>query len=186
MGSVSKWLLTDTEKDGFIAALTPHLPMLRARVGVSQEEIASLVGISRQTYSAVERKSRKMSWNTYCSLVLFYDYNQKTHQLMRNLSLFPTELVIRFNEGVDFSSFEFSKLLGEKAKDIVGLLDDQALQVVRQTIIAEYARCTQSSTSAVIKSFNGTSVATETAIARDIRVLNAIRSIIAESEKNEK
>lgn len=184
MESVSKWLLTDAEKDSFIATLTPHLAILRAQADVSQEEIANLIGISRQTYSAIERKVRKMSWNTYLSLVLFYDHNQKTHQLMRHLSLFPTELVIRFNEGIDFSSFELSEFLGEKMQDIVDRLDDQALQTVRQTIMTEYARCTKLPYSAVVKSFDGTPIATETATERDIKALNAIRAIIANSEKN--
>lgn len=122
-----------------------------------------------------------MSWNTYLSLVLFYDHNQKTHQLMRHLSLFPTELVVRFNEGVDFSSFELSRFLGEKTQDIVEHLDDQALQTVRQTIMAEYARCTQLPDSAVVKSFDGISAATPSATERDIQALNAIRAIIADN-----
>ena len=184
MESVSKWLLTDAEKDSFVATLTPHLAILRTQAEVSQEELANLIGVSRQTYSAIERKIRKMSWNTYLSLVLFYDHNQKTHQLLRHLSLFPTELVVRFNEGVDFSSFELSEFLGEKMQDIVDRLDDQALQTVRQTIMAEYARCTKLPDSAVVKSFDGTPIATETATERDIKALNAIRAIIADSEKN--
>ena len=117
MKSAAKWLLTDTEKNRFIAALTPYLTILRTKPEISQEEIANLIGVSRQTYSAIERKIRTMSWNTYLSLVLFYDHNQKTHQLMRQLSLFPTELVTRFNEGTDFSSFEMSSLLGDKTQD---------------------------------------------------------------------
>ena len=184
MDSVSKWLLTDAEKDSFIATLTPHLAILRTQADVSQEEIANLIGVSRQTYSAIERKVRKMSWNTYLSLVLFYDHNQKTHQLMRHLSLFPTELVVRFNEGVNFSSFKLSRFLGEKTQDIVEHLDDQALQTVRQTIMAEYARCTQSSDRAVTKSFDGTSAATSSATERAIQALNAIRAIIADNSNH--
>lgn len=56
----------------------------------------------------------KMSWNTYNLLIPFYDHNQKTHQLMKHLALFPTELFVRFNEGVDFLSFESSRFLGKK------------------------------------------------------------------------
>ncbi len=143
MESVSKWLLTDAEKDSFIATLTPHLAILRTQAEISQEEIANLIGISRQTYSAIERKIRRMSWNTYLSLVLFYDHNQKTHQLMRHLSLFPKELVVRFNEGTDFSSFELSCLLGDKTQDIVECLDEQAKNTIRTVIMMEYARCTE-------------------------------------------
>lgn len=181
MDSVSKWLLTDAEKDSFIATLTPHLAILRTQAEVSQEEIANLIGVSRQTYSAIERKIRKMSWNTYLSLVLFYDHNQKTHQLMRHLSLFPTELIVRFNEGVDFSSFELSRFLGEKTQDIVEHLDDQALQAVRQTIMVEYARCTQLPDRTVVKSFDGESATAPSATERDIQALNAIRAIIADN-----
>ena len=90
MERASKWSLTDKEKERFITTLTPHLAILRTKAEISQEEIANLIGVSRQTYSSIERKIRKMSWSTYLSLVLFYDHNQKTHQLMRQLSLFST------------------------------------------------------------------------------------------------
>lgn len=185
MEDTSKWLLTDEEKSKFIAALTPHLAILRTQAEISQEELANLIGVSRQTYSAIERKIRIMSWNTYLSLVLFYDHNQKTHQLMRQLSLFPTELIIRFNEGTDFSSFEMSQLLGDKTQDIVGCLDAQAQQKIRQTIMQEYARCTQLPSSAVIKAFDGSSYMPTTVTERDIQALNAIKAIIADSEKND-
>ena len=83
MESVSKWLLTDAEKDKFIATLTPNLPALRTQAEISQEELANLIGISRQTYSSIERKVRRMAWSTYLSLVLFFDHNQKTHKMLR-------------------------------------------------------------------------------------------------------
>lgn len=185
MDILSKWLLTDAEKDSYISTLSPHLTILRAQADISQEELANLIGISRQTYSAIERKIRKMSWNTYLSLVLFYDHNQKTHQLMRHLSLFPKELIIRFNEGIDFSNFEFSWLLGDKSQEILEHLDDQAIQNIRETIMTEYTRCTKISQNAVVKSFDGTPIAMPTATERDIKVLNAIRAIIAENSNDE-
>lgn len=88
MNIESKWLLTDEEKDSFIATLTPNLTVLRTKAEISQEELANLIGISRQTYSAMERKVRKMAWSTYLSLVLFYDRNLKTHKTIRQLSIF--------------------------------------------------------------------------------------------------
>lgn len=59
----SKWLLTDEEKDSFIATLTPNLTVLRTKAEISQEELANLIGVSRQTYSAIERKVRRMAWS---------------------------------------------------------------------------------------------------------------------------
>ena len=43
MESVSKWLLTDAEKDKFIATMTPNLPALRTQAEISQEELANLI-----------------------------------------------------------------------------------------------------------------------------------------------
>lgn len=68
MNSTNKWFLTDEEKDKFIATLTPNLTILRTSAEISQEELANLIGVSRQTYSAIERKVRKMAWTTYLSL----------------------------------------------------------------------------------------------------------------------
>ena len=67
--------LTEKEKKAYIEALAPQLPLLRAKAGISQEELSIVVGISRQTYGAIERKTKKMSWSTYMALILFFDYN---------------------------------------------------------------------------------------------------------------
>ena len=176
MESVSKWLLSDAEKNEFIATLTPNLPALRTQAEISQEELANLLGISRQTYSAIERKIRRMSWSTYLSLVLFFDHNQKTHKMLRALSLFPKELVTRFNDGVDYSSFELSKFLGNQSQDIFDQLDEQAKQTIYSIIMMEYARCTQLPSEAIIKSFGGMSYANVTAKEYDAaRALKAIQ-----------
>lgn len=134
MESVSKWLLTDAEKDEFIATLAPNLQALRIQAEISQEELANLIEISRQTYSAIERKVRRMAWSTYLSLVLFFDHNQKTHKMLRMLSLFPKDLITRFNDGIDYSSFELSTFLGSKSQDIIDHLDDKAKQKWRSMV----------------------------------------------------
>ena len=141
MDSVSKWLLTDAEKDGFIATLTPHLAILRTQAEISQEELANLIGVSRQTYSAIERKTRRMSWDTYLSLTFFYDHNRKTHKMLLQLSIFPQELIIRFNDGVDYSGYEISSFLGNNFEEMIDNLDEQAKGAIRAMIMMEYARC---------------------------------------------
>lgn len=151
----SKWLLTDEEKDSFIATLTPNLTVLRTKAEISQEELANLIGVSRQTYSAIERKVRRMAWSTYLSLVLFYDHNQKTHKMIRQLSIFPQELIIRFNDGIDYSDYEISSFLGNKSEEIIEQLDEQAKGAIRAVVMMEYARCTTISNGAAIKSISG-------------------------------
>lgn len=157
MTGSQKWQLTEKEKDAFISALTPQLSLLRTQADISQEELAALIGVSRQTYGAIERKTRKMTWNTYLSLILFYDYNRKTHQLLRITGAFPTEIVDRFNDGRDPDATEIGDLFSADAKEILGKLDDQARRSIRTMILLEYARCTETPGDVVIKSFDGKS-----------------------------
>lgn len=175
METVTKWLLSDEEKDAFISILTPNLPALRTQADISQEELSNLLGISRQTYSAIERKLRKMSWNTYLALILFFDHNKKTHMMLRSLSIFPKALISRFNDGEDFSSFELSTFLGTHSQDIIAQLDDQAKQTIHSIVMMEYARCTQLPSDAIIKSFGGMNYVSPTA--RDHDAAQALRNL---------
>lgn len=86
-------LLSESEKNTYIDALTPELNALRAKAGISQEGLANFIGISRQSYGAIERRARRMTWNIYLSLILFYDYNMKTHEMLRRISTFPHALI---------------------------------------------------------------------------------------------
>ncbi len=70
--------ISDKIKDELIMTLTAELPVLRARLGVSQETMASAIGISRQTYSAIETKTKKMSWTHFMALVAVLDLNEAT------------------------------------------------------------------------------------------------------------
>ena len=83
------WHFTEDEKDQLILRLTEELPALRGAVKASQDEIANAIGISRQTYCAIETKKRKMSWNYYMALILFFDYNPNSHYTIRQLDAFP-------------------------------------------------------------------------------------------------
>lgn len=86
------WHFTDEEKAELIRTLTKELPALRAAAKASQEELAKVIGVSRQIYNAVEMQKKKMSWNTYMSLILFFDYNPNTHYTIRQLDAFPYRL----------------------------------------------------------------------------------------------
>lgn len=59
-------------KNQLIKALKNDLPVLRARIGLSQEAIADKIGISRQTYSSIETGKREMGWTTFLALVAFF------------------------------------------------------------------------------------------------------------------
>lgn len=63
------WNFSKDEKENLATQLAIELPALRGKVGASQEEIASAVGISRQTYSAYENRTRPIPWSLYLALL---------------------------------------------------------------------------------------------------------------------
>lgn len=75
-------LIQDAKKTLCIIQLTNDLPVLRARLGLSQEELAECVGVSRQTYNAFENKTRKMSWSTCMALIAFFTSNEPTRKIL--------------------------------------------------------------------------------------------------------
>ncbi|MBQ1947858.1 MAG: helix-turn-helix domain-containing protein [Clostridia bacterium] len=169
--------LTEKEKKAYIEALAPQLPLLRATAGISQEEISNVIGISRQTYGAIERKAKKMSWNTYMALILFFDYNQKTHDIIRNVSAFPQELIRRFNEGRDPLSFDLSSILGDHTANILDSLDEQAVTTIKTVLMLEYSRCNDLSSEAVIKFFEGIQFTRKPVSEKDRKTSQAIKNI---------
>ena len=151
----TKWTITEKEKDKYIDALSSELIMLRNKAEVSQEELSYIIGVSRQTYGAIERKTRKMSWSTYLALIMFYDYNNKTHQILRAVGAFPNEIIKRFNDGDENVNLDVSSFLGKGSQSIVNKLDNNAVYAIRSMIMLEYARCSQLPGEEVIRTFDG-------------------------------
>ncbi len=86
------WHFTQQDTDDLIKRLTIALPALRGAVRATQDELANAIGVSRQTYNVVESQKKKMSWNTYMALLLFFDYNPNSHIMIRQLEAFPPQL----------------------------------------------------------------------------------------------
>lgn len=84
--------LTDNRKGALIDKLSEELVALRAKAGLSQEEISNLLGISRQSYGAFELKKKEMTWRTCFSLIMYFEFNPKTQDMLHALDLFPAEL----------------------------------------------------------------------------------------------
>lgn len=91
----NKWLVGPDYKESYIEVLTENLLPLRTKADITQEELASMIGVSRQTYYAIETNRRAMSWNTYLSLVMFFDTNVNTHSLLREMNAYPMDLMIK-------------------------------------------------------------------------------------------
>lgn len=174
MNENAKWEITKKQRLVFIKALTPELPSLRAKVGISQNELATLIGVSRQTYSSIECGKRLMSWSTYLSLILFFDYNNATHQMIRNIKAFPEDLVLNFNNG-EKDAYSRANGIAGIPQTITEKLDDQALHAIRTVVMVEYARCVNLPGDDVVKAFEGTTIQTLSDI--DVKIEQAIKNI---------
>ena len=133
--------ISSEKKEEYIGKLLPQLSILRAQAGLSQDEISNLVGISRQTYCLNESCTRSMSWNTYLSVIMFFDYNMKTHDMLHRSGVFPDELFYFFNpeeEEADAAHL-FEKI--PQLNSMFDSLDENGKNAVRMALVAEYARC---------------------------------------------
>ncbi len=77
----------ENEQDRLIEILTDELPVLRARLRISQDELSRRIGISRQTYSLIETKKQKMTWVTFMALIAFFENNAKTKAALIDIRL---------------------------------------------------------------------------------------------------
>ena len=177
MSKSTQWDLPKRQQDALIEALTQDLVLLRAKLGISQAELSKLIGVSRQTYSAVENGYREMSWNTYLALICFYDNNSRTQQMLRSSKAYPTAVFTQFNNGKNPDDTRFNSIAGIPAS-ITEQLDEQAMHAIRTVIMMEYARCTKLSGEAVIKAFDGVDLAPSgrTQEARMIEALSRIQN----------
>ncbi len=175
MENISKWILNETEKVNLINSLTSQLLYLRSIVGISQEELSSLIGISRQSYGQIERGTKQMSWSAYLSLIMFFDYNHKTHELLRTLKLFPEDLVKKFNDNLKVYDYKNDIVLGGDMKTIIDNLDEQAIRTIKTLVMVEYSRCIEDDEDVIVKSFDGNSFQLEKA--KKSRILDCIQKL---------
>ena len=71
--------------------MSEELPALRAKAGLSQGEIANIIGISRQSFNLIEFNKTKMTWQTCSALLMYFSLNKDTSNLMRMFGLLLDE-----------------------------------------------------------------------------------------------
>ncbi len=170
---LDKWVLTNEERMKYIDALTEELAPLRAKAGISQGDLANMIGMSRQTYSAIEGRHKKMSWSSYLTLLFFYDNNISTRGMLRGTRAYPEGLITRMNEGRNPDQEILNQANGE-LNSILSELDDQARHAIKTMLLVEYARCKNISNDGIIKAFEGLDL---TGAHPDIGVDAALRNI---------
>lgn len=85
-----KWFgISNDEKDELIPYLMDNLKILRTKVNLTKENIANAMGISRQTYNAIECKKTTMHWPVYLFLVFLFSSQKEIKHLLKMLQIYP-------------------------------------------------------------------------------------------------
>ena len=158
MSFYKKIMISDEERKKYISDFIPELPALRIKAGFSQEELANVIGVSRQTYGAIERGTQKLTWNTYLSLIFFFDYNSTTHDLLRSISGFPKDFLLQLNKQDNIKNFNVGAVLDDNSRDVLQFLDEKAKHAIKTVVMLEYARCTETPGEKVVKAFDGSEI----------------------------
>lgn len=70
-------------KEQIIEIMRDWLPVLRSSVNVTQADLCAAIGISRQTYSAIEIGKKEMSWTVFLALFMYFIANSRSRTLVR-------------------------------------------------------------------------------------------------------
>lgn len=72
--------MNEQMREKLIANMTDNLPILRKKLGLTQEEFATIIGVDRSTVAAIENYKHQMSWNLFLASLMVFTKNKKNGQ----------------------------------------------------------------------------------------------------------
>lgn len=84
--------LSTEQRDILCKVMASNLQLFRIKLGLSQEELADRVDITRQTISAFETGQRKLPWNMFLAFLMLFSSNDLTKNLLKALEIMTPEL----------------------------------------------------------------------------------------------
>lgn len=80
--------LHEDNKKIYCKMLSDNLPVLRAKLGITQDELAGRIGLSRNMIAQIETGKREMSWITFVALSLLFLKNDSTVAVFNSLEIY--------------------------------------------------------------------------------------------------
>ncbi|MCL2820406.1 MAG: hypothetical protein FWD38_06195 [Oscillospiraceae bacterium] len=81
------------EQEKYLSEMVKHLPVLRASIRTTQQELATKIGITRQSMMAIETGKRALQWTNYLALVLVFHQYEDSKRLIESLELFDANMI---------------------------------------------------------------------------------------------
>ena len=79
--------MNDEMQKKLIENMVDNLVVLRTKLQLKQVELASKIGISRQTLLAIENKQRPLSWSIFLALFTVFNSNEETRVLLNVMGI---------------------------------------------------------------------------------------------------
>lgn len=89
-------MISDKDKVLYAERMAENLPVLRKKLGLSQTSLGDLIGVSRQTISSFENKTRAIPWQVFTALLFIFNENSGTQKLLPILGIYTPELMSAF------------------------------------------------------------------------------------------
>lgn len=86
------FMAEEINKGELMSLMAEKLVLLRTNLGMKQGELASKVGISRQSLYEYENKKRPMTWNTFLALLSVFREDKSTGDLLEHFGIYSLEL----------------------------------------------------------------------------------------------
>lgn len=84
--------MQDINKEAYIVKMAENLPVLRAKFGLTQEQLGTKIDLSRQSVVAIETGRRRMSWAVFIALLMIFKSNKITYPLLNLFGIYTEEL----------------------------------------------------------------------------------------------
>lgn len=79
-------------QETYVKRMAENVELLRQAAGLSQWQFSEYVGMSRPSYSLV-LKTKQLSWRNFLAWVFFFDNHAKTHDMLRELNIYPEQFL---------------------------------------------------------------------------------------------
>ena len=84
--------LSTLDRDGLMERMKSDLPIITGEMGTYPSEIANRSGMDGKRMSLIVSGKRKMKWSEYLSILFVLWNDDKGHEIVENMGLFPDAL----------------------------------------------------------------------------------------------
>ncbi len=89
---LKEYTLGKEERQKLAGSLAKNLKGYRCACGWSQEKLADIIGVTRQTILAVENGKRDMTWTMFMAFLLLFLNNERTRNDLVNSGVITAQL----------------------------------------------------------------------------------------------